>query len=1468
MPVTPRHEPEPLLLPPTSTGPDSTGTVGWPLMLRAAWSQYLPPHLPSTLPPTPENQGAVVAHLGSVLEIVKTYLPRRLTHQLLNKSSESAEPGQMAEGTLLFADISGFTAMANALSFPDGAADSAVQVVNKEGTEELTGIVNDIFSTMLAVVDDCGGDLLTFGGDALLILFTGADHPLVAVRAAQQMLAAMEPFARTQTSRGLFPLRVHIGVNSGRFLAASVGRLWSTEQGPTGREYVVTGRVVNDTARAEAVAERGQIALGPGTLAAVRESCPELVVPTTNGFGILDGIGEQVTTAPLQTAEEPPSITSLGETAWALDQLAPYLPVGLLPKIVVNPTQPEIEGEHRLVTVLFANLLGMSEIVESLGSEGSDEAAAILDRYLSAMQEVVMRYEGTVNKVDLCDEGDKLMVIFGAPRAHEDDPQRAVRAALEMQEAIRPFQEVPTLAGTFSLQQRIGIHTGTVFAGNVGSATRKEYTVMGDAVNLTARLMAAAEVGQILISPTTRRYLDAGFVCEDLIPIAIKGKPDSVPVCAALGLRRDEGQARRTARYGPFVGRAEELARLKGIAGLVVGGQGQVVDIVGEAGVGKSRLVDELLAHANRVGMQVLRGECVSYGSTIPYLPWIAVLREFFSWQADDDPPARREKLRAGLAVVDAELVQWLPIVAGVLGLSEPDTRLTRSLDARLRKERFFDIVSRLLLAKTHQSPLLLLFEDLHWADPISLELLSHVTRNCDDDPLLLLAVHRPALDLTAWAELGHCTVIQLAELDTKERDELISSLLNLPDLPSELRELILGRAQGNPFYIEEVVHVLVDRGYLLPDGGRYRLVRELADVEIPDTVRGVVMSRIDSLDEGCRNVLKVAACIDRIFPYSVLHAIYPWPVLEDVLLRRLDTLEQVDLTPLESPEPNLRYQFKHVLTQEVAYESLSYARRRELHGLIGRHYEAAYADHLEETYDLLAYHYGRSAERAKALEYTFKAGDKAKAAFANDAAIGYYQDAIRLIELGRRQTTDDPQLANTYLNLADVQALVGQYERATEEYQAALEAGGMALSTEQRARIQRKAAMIFEKRGDYDVALERLLAASATLETDPAGRTSRQMVRVLSDLGSVHMRKGDYQEAIRLGKQALDVLDRLAEDHETLTSEGWVYTNLGVVYTVLGDYRRAEGFYSRGLRAREQAGDLHGIVLSHNNLGTLARLQGDYERALAAYQRCLEMARRIGYAYFVAMAYNNMGICYQGMGRYAEAIARYQDSLAIREEIGDRAGIASCYTDLGIAYHHLGEYDRAREYHHSSLKIHQATGHTLEVANSLINIAAVQVEQGDYRAAIADARRAVDVLESLGSKVILSEAHAILAQAYLAAGKLDAALRRGERALRVAEETGSHYDDGVAHHVLGRVYAARIAGEEEKQLAADARTHFRRALESLQKAGNEFELAKCWRSYAEFLDAQGEDQEAARCKAEASRIFKKLGVNGKLADR
>jgi class 3 adenylate cyclase len=519
---------------------------------------------------------------------------------------DGLEPGEMwgelAEGTFLFADISGFTALADRLStLPDG-------------TEKLTELINGYFTTMLQVVatscrEMLGSelaasgpvyDLLKFGGDAMLLLFSGPDHARLAVYAAVRMQQSMDSVIQAARSLGAASLKMHIGINSGHFLDAHVG---------TSRvmKKIEVGRALSLTAWAEETAGPGQIVIGPGTYEAVRDWVH--VRPVIDGLYVVDSSSVEsaksgATSPPLSPDSVPPN--TLDDLAATLDAVVPYLLPGLLEKIILDPRALVVWADLKPVTVLFANLLGLDEMVEAMGEKEADQVTAILDRYLGAVMEIVARYDGTFNKMDLAQEGDKLLVLFGAPHAHEDDPQRAVRAALEMQEALRPFTELVTLSGTVSLRLRVGIHSGNVFAGNVGSPTRKEYTVMGDTVNLAARLMAAAESGQIIVTRETQRRLGDGFACHPLDPLRVKGKPEPVQVHQVTSFRQEGFAARRVARHGQLIGRQGELALLKAVTGRVLGGEGQVVSVVGDAGVGKSRLVDELAAHAEGVGMRVL----------------------------------------------------------------------------------------------------------------------------------------------------------------------------------------------------------------------------------------------------------------------------------------------------------------------------------------------------------------------------------------------------------------------------------------------------------------------------------------------------------------------------------------------------------------------------------------------------------------------------------------------------------------------------------------------------------------------------------------------------------------------------------------------------------------------------------------------------------------------------------------------
>ncbi len=1421
------------------------------------WQRYLPPDFlaaPSESAPqwSAQERQRITEHLQAVWQAVQTYLPCQVVRRLLDGLEPGQTWGSLAEGTFLFADISGFTALADRLSaLPDG-------------TEKLTELINTCFTAMLQEADrschgpDGGGpdaalpayDLLKFGGDAMLLLFSGPHHARLALRAALNMQRRMTDVVQEALALGATWLGMHIGVNSGRFLDAHVGT-------PRIMKKVEVGHALNLTARAEEMAGPGQIVVGPGTHQAVRDWLA--AQPLADGFYLVDrqamdsAAGDAAPPAPPPDLKPPQALEAL---VASLDATVPYLLPGLLAKIVLDPHAPVVWADLKPVTVLFANLLGLDEMVAVMDGRLADQVTAILDRYLGAVMEIVARYDGTFNKVDLAQEGDKLLILFGAPHAHEDDPQRAVRAALEMQEALRPFKELKGPWGVFSLRLRVGIHSGSVFAGNVGSPRRKEYTVMGDAVNLAARLMAAAEPGQVLVSQETRRRLGDGFVCQLLQPLQVKGKSRPVPVCLVSGLQQEGFAARRVARHGRLIGRQPEMARLKAAVGRVLGGEGQVISLVGEAGVGKSRLVDELAAHAERVGMRVLRGGCVSYGGAMAYLPWSELLHGLLGWTVEDTAARRQEKLKETLAAADPGLADWAPVVASVLGLAVPETSLTRALDAKLRKERFFDIVSRLLEAHAGRLPQLLIFEDIQWADPISLELLDYVVRNLGDSPILLVSVRRPAGSPPQWEGLAHHQTLHLSEMSAHESQELARSLLRLPSLPAALESLILDRAQGNPFYLEEVIHVLIDRGYLAPDDGEYRLIGDPSAIEIPDTISGVVMSRIDSLDEGSRTVLRVASVIGRVFAFRVLQAIYPSPIGETALLGRLETLQRADLTPLEEPAPNLKHIFKHILTQEVAYESLLHARRRELHGQVALHYEMTHHQAgLDEYADLLAYHYGRSDHRDKALEYAVRAGDRARAAYANATAMRHYSAALQLlVEQGQAHSL---RWADLQFNLAEVYVHVGRYEEAIAGYQQALEAAAQDWSAEQQGRTLRKIGMAHEAQGQYKEALTWLVRARQAVESDSTPAGSRQMARVLADMGAVHIRKADFDTAIDLVQQALALLARLPQDAERLLDEGWAYTRLGVAHGHQGNLQQAKAFFEQSLELRGQAGDLVGVATLHNNLGYLAYLQGDIQAAIESYQRSLDVCHRIGYRYTMAMAANNLGMAYQVAGNYRQAIAYYEQSLQIRREMGDLYGIASTYDNLGMAYHQRGDYQKAMEYHHLSLEIKRKQEDKFQIANSLINIAAVCRDQAHYQEAIGFAQEALAAFQQVGGRQYLAETYTVLAEALLMSGDQASAHRYAKLALETAQATGSQRDDGIAMRVLGEVEMASGASSAQDRL--------RRSVELLEKVGDRFELGKSLHRLGRCLLLAGQEAEGAACLARARQTFQELGAQGEL---
>jgi ABC-type oligopeptide transport system substrate-binding subunit/class 3 adenylate cyclase len=710
----------------------------------------------------------------------------------------------------------------------------------------------------------------------------------------------------------------------------------------------------------------------------------------------------------------------------ALQRLAPK---GYAERLLA--TRGQVQPERRTVTILFSDVKGSTTMAEGLDPE---DVLDIMRGTFDVLIAPVYRYEGTLARL----MGDAILAFFGAPIAHEDDPERACRAALEIIAGAQQYaQRLEEERGISGFNVRVGINTGLVVVGEVGSDLRVEYTAMGDAINLAARMESAAEPGTVWITEDTHKLIAPLFETEALGPVQVKGKAEPVSVFRVLAAREVPRKPRGIAGLeSPLVGRGAELAALQEALNRLQAGVGGIVTLAGEAGIGKSRLVAEVrnLPHViaspysgeaipNEEGTdcfgekmprndrptQWVEGRCLSYGHSVAYLLWLDVLRGLLGVTLEHAPHAVRERLREQVqAACPDRLDDVYPYLARLMSLPLAEDLAAKmdDMDGQDLKAHTFQALQTLIECATSQQPLVLVCEDLHWADPTSMELLQQVLPLIERTPLLLLCVFRPLKDHACWRfrEVAAQTYAQrhtdllLQPLSSAESQTLVANLLRVEDLPQVLRERILSRAEGNPFYVEEVVRSLIDRGAIVQDQqtGRWTATREVADIPIPDTLQGVLMARIDRLQEDTKRVLQMASVIGRIFLYRVLAAI-----AEEE--RRLDehlwTLQYQEMIRERARIPELEYIFKHDLTREAAYNGLLRKQRRAFHRQVAEAMERLFPERAEEQLGLLAHHWERSGDAQEATEYLLRAGDQARNAYAHQEAIDYYERALSFLK-------------------------------------------------------------------------------------------------------------------------------------------------------------------------------------------------------------------------------------------------------------------------------------------------------------------------------------------------------------------------------------------------------------------------------------------------------------------------------------
>ncbi|MBN1580858.1 MAG: tetratricopeptide repeat protein [Anaerolineae bacterium] len=1354
-------------------------------------------------------------HLDALLRAVSTYLPRYLVAEQLADPVPGQVGGQFREATIMFADISGFTAMSERLSLQ-----------GEKGAEKITNIVGDYFTAMLDITTRHGGDLLKFGGDALLVAFLGdndpvtVDHIVDACHAAAEMQQAIARFSQVEAFGEIFRLKMTVGLGSGFLFTANLG---TAEK----MEYTVMGEALANMAFAEDQAEGGEIFIDENSYQAVkdqitvgdiRNGCYQVTeVRGTSQPGPILSMADVLPN--LKTDDVQSQLAHLQQTTTCLNALVSFLPPGLLELLRFDPLHmaSREKGEFRPVTTIFANFYGIDEIIKQLGPSQVGEITAILDAHFTKMQEIIHRYEGVIDKVDSYVTGHRIMALFGAPRAHVDDPERAVRAALEMQAAMSTFAALDTSAGTFALRQRIGINSGRVFAGNVGSETRHEYSVMGDEVNLTARLMSAAQEDQILISQSTANQAGKGFRLGEKEPVQVKGKSQPVPNYEVLGIIKRQ-QTGELIHRSPLIGRNDEWQTIWQVAQHTFAGQCQVVDIHGEMGMGKSRIIEELIDRWTQRGGISFFTACLSYGRHTPYAPWNAVLRDLFGLRDDDSDQERREKITGRLTAVNPEWIDWAALVANLLSVPMDESDLLRSLDPQLRQQNLQRIIAGVIISEADYHPTLLVLDDVQWIDETSLSLLNYVSAHIGPHPLLICVAYRPEEQIElATCKQPICTAVSLEALpEHSSLDLLQSQLPTEPEMPQRLQDIILKNAQGNPLFIVEMAHALIEN-YMSYDAqtGVYRARQDLDRVQVPDTVSRVILSRLDRLDEQSRNMLKVASAIGRAFQQWLLQSVYPYQTNTAEMEARLLELVQKEILDRaasggQTSLAEIAYLYRHVMTREVAYESLLYAERRDLHSKIAQSIEAQRDAHLDEYLEVLAEHYTLAEEWPRALPHHIKAAQRAQAVYANQDAIHRYRQALQVAE--HVPDSREEQIV-AYEGLGDTYELTGQYTESLESYAQARTVLKLLSPTldiqRHRADLCRKTGLIHDRRGEYNSALEwvdrglGLVGTAACIET----------ARLYLGGASVFQREGQWKRVIEWCQLSLDITATL-DTKEARQVAAHAYRLLGNSYRRLGETEKVRHYYERSLETYQELSDQPGIAHAFSSLATFYRYLDDWPRATDYYQQALAILKRIGELRGQAVISNNLAELMLNRGNLKSARIWYLQSLSISKELGLNFGVALVNNNLGYTAIRGGKWQRALDHLQQSL----------------------------------------DMFEKIGSEEFLPELYRHLAEAHLGQGDVEQAQDWAQKSLSRALAADIKLEEGCTRRVLGCIYRTQ---EDVHR----AQTELEQSLHVLDDLQSPYQVAQTAIELAALYDDLQEGEQASRLRQQAIETFERLGA-------
>lgn len=1064
-----------------------------------------------------------------------------------------------------------------------------------------------------------------------------------------------------------------------------------------------------------------------------------------------------------------------------LAQLQSYIPKQLADKIRASG---HIQGERRQVTVIFADISGFTGLSERLDPE---EVASFVNDCMKELVDAVYQYEGMVDKFI----GDCIMAVFGAPIALEDDAERALRASLAMRERLEGFNRrwIDKLEEPLSLH--IGINSGTVIAGNVGNDLRMSYTVMGDTVNVASRLEGAATHGQIFVSQSTHRLTSGAFQFRALDPISVKGKKEPLTVYELIDAKIQPDKIRGLeGLVAPLVGRDWEC---KAICKAVSGtrrGRSAIVLVSGDAGVGKSRLLREVQSNESE-GVTWLEGRCFASTQTLSYAPILDLIRRRSGITNEQNIQEQQAALRRHVATdfpADPEVYGVLAQLLA-LPLSDADAELINALKGEEFRTRFFSIIEQRLLALAEKQPVVLLIEDLHWADQSTIDLLAYVLPLTKQTRLTFIGTSRSRHEpVNLWNKLNpvlencreHLVEVPLQSLSAEASRTLVQELLGGDYLPESLSAEILDKSEGNPFFLEEVLRSLIEGGGLVLDGERWRVTSVTAASSVPDTLQGVLLSRLDRLSEEHKQSVQKAAVIGRVFLYRVLEKMV---TQSDWLDRHLADLEASDLVHERARLPEIEYIFKHALTQEVAYQTLLAPARKALHQKVGDAMESIFRDRLEEFAGVLAYHYFSAESWEKALHYSVQSADAAFRVYAYAEARGHYRRALECL----RHLEQTQQHRELHVDLTIRLAGVSLQAEAPEKNLARLlEAEAIAQSLGDPLRLARVQLWIGRAHYTGGKLWEAIGYFRKVLAAAPVAGDSELKAMPGAVIGRVLCIQGHFAKSLQLLDEAIPSLQAAKNRHEML----FAYMYRGCARTCLGHYAAGMSDLNGALEIARSSHDQNAEAMAHIGLAVIQLVAGEYVEGIESARKALEVAEKSGDAMYRYAACSFLGWGHVRLGRPTESLPHWDAAHKAAKPLGGQLLMGEWFAAFeaeGLL--ESGDVAAGLRRAEEGLSLSQSGGSIIgEALNECSLGRALAATPSRSNEAPGHMRKASELFEAIGAKFDLTRSLLEEGKVLLACDDRTGAAKTLEKAITLSHECQLDREEAIARNLMSQL--------------------------------------------------------------------------------